>query len=203
MINEVAEVKGYLDGKNLNKKNLYRICYLLAKWHKEQGLTHVEIRNSIFDWANQYHVFIKYSLNSIIYKALDDKNRLRDNIVIKINKGDIDEISNRFDSKNTKLVALAVLCFSKAYADRDKTFNISSKALASWLNMDDSNLRKRHIKELVDFGYLSKISSPQNTYTWSNTNPTCEFKINVDIHNSGNYVLVDNEILDLYSEIFS
>jgi len=203
MINEIIEVRNYLDGKNICIKNLYRICFLLAKWYKEQGLPHVDIRKEIFDWGKRNNILIKYNVNSIIYKALDDKSRLKDNVVIKINNSDVSEITNRFDSKNTRLTALAILCYAKAYADRDKMFNMSTVALSAWINITNSNLGSRHIKELVDFGYITKVSTPNNTFTWDKKIIACEYRINVEIHNSGKYVLIDNDIIDLYSEIFS
>lgn len=203
MINEVIEVRSYLDGKNLSKKNLYRICYLLAKWFKEKGLAHMEIRNAVFEWAGRHNIHIKYNLNGIIYRAAEDKSRLKDNAIIKINQGDVDEINSRFDSKNTKLVALAVLCYAKAYANRDKIFSVSSTALSEWVKISVTSVSGRHMKELCDFGYISKIPPAKNGYAWAQKDMNNMYRLNVDIHNNGGYVLADNNILDLYSEIFS
>ena len=200
MINEVVEVKEYLEGKNINKKNIYRMCYLLSKWYKENGMTHEEIRNSIFKWANSYGIYITHNLNNIIYLALEDKLRLKDNIQIKINNGDIEEIKRRFDTKNTRLVALSLLCYAKAHADRDKLFSISLKALSCWIGITAQNLSTRYIKELYDFGYLD-INRTTFKYDYKTVKQNI-YKLKVDIHNNGNYLLVDNNIMDLYSKIF-
>lgn len=202
MINEVIEVKGYLDGKNINKKNLYRICYMIAKWYKEQGFKSLEIRKKIFDWGKENNIYIKYNVNNIITSVFKDNERLKDYVNVKINKRDIDEINKRFDSRVTKLVALAMLCYAKAHANGNKEFSISSVALSAWINKSSNHLRSRYIKELIEFGYLSLVSTPRNTYAWNNAEKNSVYRINVDIHNSGDYVLVDNNILDLYNSIF-
>lgn len=200
MINEVVECENYLDGKNINKRNLYRICYLLAKYFKEQGMSHIDIRNSIFEWAKKNNIYIHYNLNKIIYHAVADKKRLKDNIIIKINDKDIKEIINRFDSKNTRLTALAILCYAKAYANRDGEFTLSSISLGAWINIVDQNLRSRHIKELIDFEYISRANKSSG---WNKNNGRSQkYKINVDIHNSGKYCLIDNNIIGLYEDIF-
>lgn len=203
MINEVVEVKSYLIGNNINQKNLYRIVTLLAKHFKEQGKSHIEIRNSIFEWGKQHNIFIKYKVNSIIYKVVEDTTPLQGDTVIKINKNDIEEINSRFSSKNSKLVALALLCYDKAHADKNKAFDISSVALSAWTGIAASNLSSRYFRELYDFGYLTKLESPQNTFKWDSDKKNSVYQLSVSTHNSGDYLLVDNNIHDLYSEVFS
>jgi len=204
MINEVIEANTYLNGEYLNKKNLFRICYMLAKWFKEQGQTHIEIRDSIFNWAKKYNLFIPYNLNNIIYQALDDKQRLKDNVVVKINEKDTQEINKRFDNKNTKLVALAMLCYAKAFADRDKEFSLSSVALSAWLDMNDSNLRNIYIRELIDFGYITKVENTQNTHSWNKkkSSKTQKYKMLADLHNSGETQIMENDIKSLFEKLF-
>lgn len=204
MINEVLEVQEYIDGKNINKKCLYRICFMLAKWYKQQGLSNVEIRDRIFEWGQKYNIYIKYNVNSIIYQALEDKNRLRgDESVVRINQNDIDEITRRFDSVQCRKVALAILCYAKASADRDNEFNISALALSNWLNTNHSNMCNRAIKELIDFEYISKVNSVK-TYSWDNNvkSNTLAIKILVPIENKGEYTLNKNNIEELYNKIF-
>lgn len=203
LINEVVEVREYLEGNNIVKNNLFRTCYLLAKYYKEKGMSPVEIRKSIFDWAKENKIYIIYNLNNIIYQALRDKQRLKDNITIKINQKDIDNIKSRFDSKNTRLTALALLCYAKAYADRDKEFTLSSVSLGAWIGIADSHLRGTYLKEVIDFEYVSKVEST-NSYSWnkSKKNKSTRYKINVDIHNSGEIQLINNDIRTLYNQIF-
>lgn len=203
MINEVVEVQEYIEGKNIVKNNLFRICYLLAKYYKEKRMSHVEIRKSIFDWAKENKIYITYNLNNIIYQALRDKQRLKDNIIVRTNQGDIDEIKSRFDSKNTRLTALALLCYAKAYADRDKEFTLSTVSLGAWIGIDDSNLRKFYLRELLDFEYISRVENKDN-FSWNKNKSSklIRYKINVDIHNSGNIQLDNNDIEILYNQIF-
>lgn len=204
MINEVIEVQQYLEGKKIVKKNLYRICYMLAKWYKEQGLSKLEIREEIFNWANSNQIYIKFNLNDMIQKAVDDKERLKDNFVIRINENDIYEINRRFDNPKTKYVALAILCYAKANANRDKEFELSSVALSSWLNMDSTFLKRKYIKELESFDYIQLVKKSHNTYSWdkNNSNKSCVYTLSVPIHNSGNFILEDNNIEGLFRSIF-
>mgnify|MGYP000276849015 FL=1 len=204
LINEVIEAQSYLSGKNINEKNLYRICYILAKWYKEKGQTNKEIRDSIFEWANKNNIYIPYSVNNIIYHALKDNQRLKDNVVVRINENDIKEINSRFDRKNTKLVALAMLCYAKCFADSNKEFSISPIALATWINIDASNMRNIYIKELIDFDYIAKVEHNKNQFSWNKkyNNRLCRYKILVDLKNTGEYQIVDNNIRSLFDEIF-
>lgn len=201
----MIETQHYLNGENIVKSDLYRICYLLAKWYKEQGLSQLEIRESIFKWANNLNLYLKFNLNDMIHKALSDDSRLKDNVVIRINESDIYEISRRFDNPKTKFVALAVLCYAKSYANRDKCFFISSVSLGAWLTIHGSNLKRKYIKELIDFEYLSIVDTPKNTYKWNSDEQSknTKYKILVPIHNSGIFILEDNDIEKLYHSIFT
>lgn len=202
MINEVLEVQDYLNGNNIDKKCLYRICFLLAKWYKEQGLSKLEIRQKIFNWGKQYNIYINQNVNSIINQALNDKQRLRDNIVIKINTKDIDEIKARFDTKNTRLTALALLCYFKAYGDRDKEISISLSNLANWIKLSNTNVSGIYLKELVDFEYIEKSNT--DVFKWNNKicNKQLHLKLCVSFNNTGDYILEGNDIIGLYSKIF-
>lgn len=206
MINEILEVKEYVSGKNINKKSLYRTCFMLAKWYKQQGLTNVEIREKIFEWGNKYNVYIKYNVNSIIYQALEDKHRLRgDDAVVYINDGDVAEITRRFDSVISRKTALAILCYAKVSADQNSEFSISSLALSQWINCSSSSMSEKYIKELIDFEYIQKSVSGKK-YAWDTPDKvsvkSLKIKILVPIENTGKYVLVDNNIDKLYSDIF-
>ena len=77
MINETLLVKQYLNGENINEGIMYRICYLLSKWYKENGInSKLEIRNNIFNWAKENNVYIKINLNDCIDRATKNKRRL-------------------------------------------------------------------------------------------------------------------------------
>ena len=62
MINETLLVKQYLNGENINEGIMYRICYLLSKWYKENGInSKLEIRNNIFKTSNTIKILYHLS----------------------------------------------------------------------------------------------------------------------------------------------
>lgn len=177
---------------------------MLAKWYKQQGLSNVEIREKIFEWGKTYNIYIKYNVNSIIYQALEDKHRLRgDEAIVRINQSDIDEITRRFDSIPCRKTALGILCYAKVAADRDNEFNISALALSNWLNIHQTAISGRYIKELIDFEYVKKINNAK-TYSWDKNvkSNSLRMKILVPIENKGDCTLEENNIDKLYNEVF-
>ena len=205
MIDEVREVEQYHNGKNIGNENLYRICYLLACSYKSKGLTKAETRQAIFDWGKKYGVRIKYDVNAIVIRAFDSANPTFKSPVVKINKQDYTKIIEWFDNKKTRLVALALLCYAKAHANKKGEFYISAVALGAWLKINRKALRARYIKELLDFEYLVEIEKPSNNNKWNEDHDkqATKYKLNASLHNSGEHVLVDNDIGKLYSQVFS
>jgi hypothetical protein len=205
LVNEVHEVKQYLEGKNIVLNNLYRICYLMVCYHKEKGLKKIEVRETLFEWGKVNHVFIKYNVNNIINRVFDSDTAIKlKSPSVKINKQDLMEIMKRFDDNKTKLVALAMLCYAKAHADKMGEFNISSVGLGAWLGINRKALRNKYIKELIEYEYLLEVSKPQNSVRWTQAYDaqSTRYKINAPLHNIGDYVLVDNGIEKLFSDIF-
>lgn len=212
MINENILAQEYLNGENINKKILYRICFILSKWFKEHpdGNEKEEeislcIRRNIFKWAGANHIKIDFYLNACITKALDDPKRLTSDNPIRISKEDVGAIVERFDTHNVRLLALAMLCYAKQFADSNKQFSISLLALSDWTKIHSSAISGRHIKELVDFGYISKVNENlKEALSWNNTckNKINKYQIKVPISNVGEYTLEGNDILGLYKQIF-
>lgn len=204
MINEVLEIQEYLKGKNISEKHLYRICFLLAKRYKQQGLSNVEIREKIFEWGQKYKIHIKDNVNSIIYNVLNDEKPLRGNeTVVKISQNDINEIIRRFDSIQCRKVALAILCYAKVSADRDNEFNISALALSNWLKINYGNMCSRYFKEMIDFEYIQKVcGSPTFTWNKNTKSTTLRLKLLVPVKNDGEFVLNGNDIDGLYNDVF-
>lgn len=204
VINEVLEIQEYLKGKNISEKHLYRICFLIAKWYKQQGLSNVEIREKIFEWGQKYKIHIKDNVNSIIYNALNDEKPLRGNeTVVKISQNDINEIIRRFDSIQCRKVALAILCHAKVSADRDNEFNISALALSNWLKINYGNMCSRYFKEMIDFEYIQKVcGSPTFTWNKNTKSTTLRLKLLVPVKNDGEFVLNGNDIDGLYNDVF-
>ena len=204
LVDENYEALQYINGNDISKNNLYRICYLMIKWYKEDGLSKFEIRQKIYDWAEE-KFYIKYNVNDIIDRVFDSKLPGLKSMIVKINKQDIKNINKRFDNKTTKFVALAMLCYAKAHANRDGEFNISSVSMSSWLNMNRKTLRHKYIKELVEYEYLTEVAKPENNKKWANVyeEQSIRYKINVQLHNSGEVVLENNDIRILFDELFS
>lgn len=203
MIDEAVVVKNLLDGKHIHKKCLFRNCYLLAKYYKQQGLSQIDIREAIFKWGKEHDVFITYNINNIIRKVMQDKQRLKDNIAIYVSEDDVAQITRRFDNKNVRKLALALLCYAKANADRDGEFSISSVELGAWIGIDNSNILSRHLPELVDFGYIQKENS-RPSFTWDKAEKYkhLTLKMLVPFNNRGEYALRENDIAELYKECF-
>lgn len=203
MIDEVLEVQEYLEGKNIDKKHLYRICFLLAKYYKEQGKEHKDIRAAIFAWGKKYSVYITYDVNKIIYSAFADKTPLVGGVDVSVSQKDVELIRQWFDNETTRLVALAVLCYAKSRKAGTKEFPISFKELGVWLQITESMVNTRYIKELCDFGYVQRggVRSP---YSWDKSNKfkLSHLRLMHSYSQSGEYHLKGNDIRGLYREIF-
>ena len=204
LIDESVVVKNLLDGKQIHKKCLYRNCYLLAKHFKQQGMSQMDIRDAIFQWGKQYGVYISYNINNIIRKAMQDKQRLRDNVIVNVSEDDIRQIVRRFDNKNVRKLALALLCYAKATANRDGEFGISSVELGAWIGIDNSNIISRYLPELIDFGYVQREES-KPSFSWDKTEKYKHLSLRmlVPFNNRGGHLLRDNDINELYTECFS
>ena len=207
MLNEIQEVKEYIDGKNITQKRLYRICYLLAKWYAQQGKNKMEIRQEIFAWGKKYDIYINQNVNNIIYTALNDKRRLRGDDKIYISRRDIDEINKRFDNKKVKLTALAILCYAKCFSNDKGEVKISLLALGHWLGIDDSYLSKKVIKEILDFDFMKKLESTNGDlfFNWGGNikSKSPIFKLLVPVENNGDYCFNDNDIAKVYNDLFT
>ena len=204
MINEVLEAQDYLEGKNIVKGNLHRIIYLMAKLHLEQGKTRSEVRKEIFDWGKKYNVHIDLGVNNIIDEAADNKMKLRDNVVVRIAQKDVDEINALFDRMYTKNAALAILCYAKAYSNKNKEFTVSSYALAAWMKVDRGYLKSKSIKEMIDYGYISTVENSARS-TWSkkgNLPSATQYRMTVPFHSGCEYTLQGNDIRGLCELVF-
>lgn len=207
MLNEIQEVEQYIEGKNINKKCIYRICYMLSKWYAQQGLNKIEIREQIFAWGKEYNIFINQNVNSIIYQALSDKRRLRGGENIYINQNDIDAINRRFDNNKVKLTALAILCYAKAFANEKEEVKISNLALSNWLGIDDSYMSKKIIREIIDFDFMEKTECTGSAlfFNWNGNakSKSPVYKLHIPINNSGEYSFSHNDIKKVYSDLFT
>ena len=201
MIDEKFEVEQYLRGENINKLNIYRTCYLLAKYYMEKGLDNINVRTHIFEWANKHGIYIEFNLNRIIYVAREDKTKLRGDVVAHISEEDIEEIRKRFDSKNTRMLALALLAYGKVCAAANGECTVSMVGMSNWLNIAYPNLVNRHMQELIDFGYVSKV---ENKRKWkqSKRSQVTKIRFNVPLDNVGEFSVVNNNVAVVFHTHF-
>lgn len=208
MIDEILLVEDLLKGKGINKKCLYQHCYLLAKYYLQKGLTQVETRAKIFEWASGNHFHLDsevINVNQIIYKAQHDKRKLRDHTVIRISDNDIKAITARFDSKRARKAALAILCYAKACADSDNEFDLSLLSFCNWLNVEYTSFTRNILQELQMFEYIERCKAgDEQIFSWNDNvkSKASKWKILVNCDNKGGHILQDNDIDTLYEDCF-
>lgn len=206
MLNEKNEVLAILEGKRINKKRIYRSCYLLAKYFKSIGYDFYQTRKEIFAWANKYGIFIIDDLNSIINRAYRDKNELIDEVSVSIGKQDLYEIIDRFDRYNARIAAFAIMCFAKVNANHNGEFQLSLIGLSNWIEVNYSVLVGRVIKELINFGYIKKVEKRKFTHVRQKNHPISNpmtFKLLVSFDKNEDFVFKDENIKSEFEKIVS
>ena len=87
MVNEVYETQEYVKGNNIDLKNLYRIYFMMVRWHKSQGLDKIAVRDIIAKWKKKNGIDIKSNANEIIARVFDrETNPELSTPVVKINR---------------------------------------------------------------------------------------------------------------------
>ena len=201
LINERLEAETYLRGENINKRCVYRMCYLIAKYYLEHGVDALETRERIFDWLKRNNIYISSSLSGIVYKASVDGVVLRGETPIYISENDVEEIRRRFDTKNTRMLALALLCYGKAAADRNGECAFSALAMSNWISMDNSSMLKRYMPQMYTFSFVEKVK-PKYKWDKDQKDKMTHIKFSIPLENSGQYKLDGNNIAELFSRIF-
>lgn len=209
MIDEVYEVQEYLGGKKVSERGRYRAAYLIARWYTQEGLDFCATRDAIFNWSKRTGNYLKYNVNDIVTGARACTERLTDNVNIRISEKDVNRIVRLFDSKKARMLALALLCFAKAHANRDGVFNVSISALADWIGVSRTSITVDYLPELITLGYIEKIDTPQPVTRWHKGKEyrtaryrSTRLKINASLYNAGKFELNHNDISGLYEEIF-
>jgi len=205
MIDEVAEVKRYMDGIGLqDKDNYYRAVYMMAKYYRDIGFDREKTFLKIAEWVRKYNLTLPFSLITAVVAGYTNEKKLRCCATVKVSDDDIHRIMLFAKNKTDKLVALAVLCCAKALADNKGTVTLSVSALASWLNMDRANLHNRQLKRLEDAGYIKRLSPASSLRGWKKNDArnTTRLKVTVPYDENGEHELRDNDILSLYGECF-
>ena len=204
MINEVLEAKDYIAGKNINKNNLYRTIYLMAKYHIMRGVPIPDIRQKIFDWGRENNIWIKYSVNDITIRAAEEKKPLLCPDSVNVSSDDVARIVKLFDTPRVQCCALALLCYAKVYANKNGEFPLSSIPFSNWVGIDRSYFQRKVVKELDMFGYVKVINVPQKKPRWDEGEhlSTTRYKMLVPYDNVGEYKLNGNDIQLLFRELF-
>ena len=204
MINEVLEAKDYIAGKNINKNNLYRTIYLMAKYHIMQGVPIPDIRQKIFDWGRENNIWIKYNVNDVTIRAAEDRKKLFTPESVNVSSEDVARIVKLFDTPRVQYCALALLCYAKVRAGSRGEFPLSSIPFCNWLGVDRSYFQGKVVKELDMFGYIKAIKADQKKPKWSDGEhlATTRYKMLVPYANVGEFKLIGNDIRSLYRELF-
>ena len=204
MINELQEVEAYLKGDNIKKHECtFRMCFLLAKYYNLQGMEPIDIRQNIFGWANAHGIYIKHNVNDIIRMAMEDVAPLHSEDVY-VNEEDIYEITRRFDTKNTRMCALGMLLYAKAYSDEEGKFTFNQADFAKWVGIQQPHVSE-HFEELEAFKYIEKIyASGDQTFAWNGRiiGKKIKYRLKVPHENVGEYKIVNNNLQELYHKIF-
>lgn len=209
MIDEVYEVKQYLAGESVSERGRYRAAYQLARWYTQEGYDFKATRNKIFEWARATNNYLKYNVNDIVTAARNHKERLKDNVIVRISESDVNEIVRLFDSRNARRLALALLCYAKVYADKDGVFDVSMASIGEWIGVAGQNISQRHLPELIALEYVEQVYDDSLVAHWhkkkkSHTHryKTTRLKINASLYNAGKFELKNNDIDKLYNDIF-
>lgn len=205
MVDEMAEVRKYLSGQQLERQeNLYRACYMVAKYYKQLGCDEETIFHNTAEWARTYNLTLSFSLAGCVAAAYMNDRALRDGNVVRISRQDADTIRMYARNKPGRRVALALLCCAKGYAASDGSFVASSGALSSWLGMDACNVRGRYIPRLVQTGYLEKLPTQETLHGWQKNyyRNACRLRLKVPYVDDGEWELRNNDIRTLYEQVF-
>lgn len=205
MIDEVAEVKQYLAGKPPEEKSrLYRACYMISKYLKEDGMSPVDAVSFIDKWLDgSGHG--KINLLQCVNAAYMNVNKLKRGRRVLVSSDDVKAIVEHAPTKNDRKVALALLCNAKAFADKKGIFQASTEAVASWVGIKGSNIRGRSIDRLCKWGYIEKVDTYRGKaagrFSKYSRSASC-FRLLVPWKNTDGVELVNNDIDSLYSELF-
>ena len=204
MIDEVAEVKRYLDGEMLDdNQNLYRACYMITKFYRKLGLNKHDTFMKVAEWVRKYNLTLPFSLIACVSAAYANEMELRCGNTVKISRADADCIHMYSQNKQERRVALALMCCAKAFAGEDGSFIASSGALSNWLGMDACNLRGRYLRRLQDAGFVEKLKS-DDIRGWKKNyyRNAMRFRLTVPFDKDGEWELRYNDIRKLYEQVF-
>ena len=65
LINARLEARQFIEGNNLNKRCVYHICYIMAKYYRDDGLSHEAIRERLKEWEGKYGYYFEFDVNKV------------------------------------------------------------------------------------------------------------------------------------------
>jgi hypothetical protein len=207
LLNEINEVKRLFSGDFNRTEGLYRDCFLLSKYYKEQGMNAPQIRIALFKWAKESGVILDLDINGVITKAMDDKNKLTDKIEIYVSREEIKDILGTFDHPDVRLVAFCLLVFAKGRMSKNKMFDISLPGLSNWSGVSLSSMKKRILKELEIFGFMEKINADikGNSLSYNKTNKFYmkhnTYKLLFKVYDDKDFLVTDEDIRKEFEDI--
>ena len=207
MLNEIELVKTIINEGVKDKEFVYKSLCMLAQYYLfEQHLTKEQTYQQMLIWSGDNNVLDladKYNLNSIVDRIYEKKESLRGNFEVHLNKKDIIEIATRFSSNRTRLVALVMLCLDKIY--HGKQFECPAAEMAYWLKIQRTHITGRHIKELVEYNYVTVENKIEYDIFGRQTggHKNNLYQVTYHTHNQGTTIVNSNNIQHLMNIVNS
>lgn len=159
----------------------------------------LQVKEAITKWKTENHYWFHCNVLQAISHARKHNGEIRRDTTVYISDEDVYEINRRFENKNVKFLALAILAYAKATADKYGVCNISMVGLATWLDLDYTSV-KRWLNVMIEYAYLVKINVPKRE--GQIRNPVTQIRMLVPLKNDGRYVVHGNDIAALANELF-
>lgn len=204
LFNEVAMVESYFAGVNIPKRALDDCVFQIAKYCKDLGKNEIETKSIILDWLKRNNLYFT-DINNNIDNAFKTKTHLIGDFCIYVNEEDIKRINFAADFKQSKKVALFMLIYAKLHADSSGEFRIRISTMAEWIGIDRSNLYRRHISQLITYGFIEQVEHKgyMKYLGQKREEKRSRFKMTYNIENIGEYCITKNEeFQDLFNRIF-
>lgn len=199
MIDEMAEVRAYLNGKKPTPQTQYRCAYLLARYYVAQGMDERDATRAILRWGQSVGCWFNVQVSQIVYYAIHKPRPLRDGVVVYINDEDVSLIKALFHKPKIQTLALGLIAYAKAMADDEGVFDISIIGLADWLQLPRSSVN-RWLDMMIDAGFVQKIFQKKRSKKIRTPSTRLQLLYPISLH--GRYPVRENAVVELASELF-
>ena len=202
MINEYSWAEElYKGNRSPSTKNNYGDCMYLARYLIQNGNSVPQSCNLLYDWGKENHIYFDNRIVLMCQKA-EKMQPLRDFVDIHISEEEINTIKTMLKKKNSQIVALAMLCYAKAFHAPSESFDISTYQLELWTGIQRENISGRYIKEIESMGIIKKVEPSAMDY-WKGfaKSKMNKYKFCFPLLNEGKYVLNDNNIIGFFESL--